>query len=131
VVNDQLALLPAFYPIIKPVDEDWKHLQVMFSYTFKNQPYEYHNGGLWPMVTGFYVCDLARRGKKKVAQRFVESIHRANAMPMDGESWGFAEYVHGSDLNPRGTKHQGWSAAAAVIGQHTLEGQSLFRIGDL
>ena len=34
-------------------------------------------------------------------------------------------------IGPRGTKHQGWSAAAAVIGQHTLEGQSLFRIGDL
>jgi hypothetical protein len=83
------------------------------------------------MITGFYACDLARRGKKKEAQRFVEGIHQANAMAMDGESWGFAEYVHGSELKPRGTKHQGWSAAAAVIGQQTLKGQSLFRIGDL
>ena len=129
-VNDELALLPAFHPVIKPVDEDWEHLQVMFSYTFKNAPYEYHNGGLWPMVTGFYACDLARRGRKREALRFVEAINRANAMPMDDASWGFAEYIHGSELTPRGTRRQGWSAAAAVMGQRTLEGQSLFRIGD-
>jgi glycogen debranching enzyme len=129
-VNDELALLPAFHPVIKPVDEDWGHLQVMFSYTFKNRPYEYHNGGLWPMVTGFYACELSRRGRKAEAQRFVEGINRANAMPMDDEPWGFAEYIHGSELKPSGTKHQGWSAAAAVMGQRAIEGHSVFRIDD-
>lgn len=59
--NADLPLLPAFHPVIEPVDEDWEELQVMFSYTFKNKPYEFQNGGLWPMVTGFYVVDLARR----------------------------------------------------------------------
>jgi glycogen debranching enzyme len=104
--------------------------QVMFSYTFKNKPYEFHNGGLWPMVTGFYACDLARRGRQIEAQRFVEGLNRANALPMDGEPWGFAEYIHGKNLTPSGTKHQGWSAAAAIIGQRALEGHSAFRIGD-
>jgi len=129
-MNDELDLLPAFHPVIRPVDEDWEHLQVMFSYTFKNRPYEYHNGGLWPMVTGFYACDLARRGRKKEAQRLVEAINQANAMPMDGEPWGFAEYIHGKELTPQGTKRQGWSAAAAVMAQRTLEGETLFRIDD-
>jgi GH15 family glucan-1,4-alpha-glucosidase len=130
VVNDELDLLPAFHPVIKPVDEDWEHLQVMFSYTFKNKPYEYHNGGLWPMVTGFCACDLARRGRMQKAQRLVEAINRANAMPMDGVPWGFAEYIHGKELKPQGTKHQGWSAAAAVMAQRTLDGGTLFRIDD-
>ena len=130
-LNDKLDLIPAFHPVIKPVDEDWEHLQVMFSYTFKNMPYEYHNGGLWPMVTGFYACDLARRGRQEKAQKLVEGLNRANAMPMDNEPWGFAEYIHGRTLKPRGTKHQGWSAAAAVIGQRALEGQSAFRISDI
>jgi hypothetical protein len=60
----------------------------------------------------------------------VEAINRANAMPMDGEPWSFAEYIHGKELKPRGTKRQGWSAAAAVMAQRTLEGGTLFRIDD-
>ena len=122
----EMALLPAFHPVIRPVDEDWEHLQMMFSYSFKNAPYEYHNGGLWPMVTGFYVCDLARRGQREQAQRFLDGINRAIALPMDDEPWGFAEYIHGRDLTPGGTRHQGWSAAAAIIGQHALDGQAPF-----
>ncbi|WP_462321237.1 amylo-alpha-1,6-glucosidase [Halochromatium sp.] len=122
----EAALLPAFHPVIRPVDDDWEDLQMMFSYSFKNAPYEYHNGGLWPMVTSFYVCDLARRGLQQQAQRFLDGINRANALPMDDEPWGFAEYIHGRDLTPGGTRHQGWSAAAAIIARHALDGQAPF-----
>ena len=125
-----LPVLPAFHPVIKPLDADWHHLHVMFSYSFKNNPYEFHNGGLWPMITGFYVADLAQRGKLEEAACFLEAIHRANAMPMDGEPWGFPEYVHGRKLTPGGTRQQGWSAAAAIIGRHTLGGQCLLRVND-
>ena len=128
--NDELPLLPAFHPVIEPVDEDWKHLQVMFSYNFKNRPYEYHNGGLWSMITGFYVADLARRKRKRDAQKYLHAIHRANAMEMEGEDWGFAEFIHGRTLAASGTRHQGWSAAAAVIGHHALAGEPVFRITD-
>jgi len=127
IVTNDLPLLPAFHPVIRPVDEDWEELQMSFSYSFKNQPYEYQNGGLWPMITGFYVADLARRGRRDLAQRFLDAIHRANALEMEGESWGFPEYVNGAKLTPGGTRHQGWSAAAAVTGQAALDGQSLFR----
>jgi len=130
IVNDDLPLLPAFHPVIRPVDEDWNRLHVMFSYNFKNEPYAYHNGGLWPMITGFYVADLARRRKMKEAGKYLQAIHCANAMEMDGEAWGFPEYVHGRKLVAGGTRHQGWSAAAAVIGHHAIEGQSIFRVND-
>jgi glycogen debranching enzyme len=102
----------------------------MFSYTFKNKPYEFHNGGRWPMVTGFYVADLAKRGRDKQAQKYLTALHRVNALPMDGEPWGFPEYVHGQTYQPEGTRLQGWSAAAAVIGHHTVQGKTLFRIDD-
>ena len=128
LVNENLPLLPAFHPVIEPVDEDWKHLQVMFSYNFKNRPYEYHNGGLWPMITGFYVADLARRKRTDDARKHLDAIHRANAMEMNGEDWAFAEFIHGQKLVTGGTCHQGWSAAAAVIGHHALAGGSVFRI---
>jgi hypothetical protein len=129
VVPDDMALLPAFYPVIQPVDRDWAELQMNFSYTFKNQPYEYHNAGLWPMVTGFYVADLAARGKQDQARDFLLGIHRANAMPMEDEPWGFPEYVHGRQFTPGGTRLQGWSAAAAVIGHHALQGKPLLNQG--
>lgn len=128
LINDELPLLPAFHPVIKPVDEDWEDLQVMFSYTFKNKPYEFHNGGLWPMVTGFYVADLAMRGRLEEARHYLRAVHQANALEMDGEAWGFPEFVHGRKLTPGGTRKQGWSAAGAVIGHHALEGRGPFRI---
>ncbi len=128
IVNNDLPLLPAFHPVIRPVDEDWEELQMSFSYTFKNQPYEYHNGGLWPMITGFYVADLAMRGQRHHAQRFLNAIHQANALEMGDEPWSFPEFVHGKQLTPEGTRHQGWSAAAAVIGHAAIEGRLLFRI---
>lgn len=128
LINDDLPLLPAFHPVIKPVDEDWEDLQVMFSYTFKNKPYEFHNGGLWPMVTGFYVADLAMRGRLEEARHYLRAVHQANALEMDGEAWGFPEFVHGRKLTPGGTRKQGWSAAGAVIGHHALEGRGPFRI---
>lgn len=124
---DDMHLLPAFSPVIHPVDRDWAELQMSFSYTFKNQPYEFHNAGLWPMVTGFYVVDLAARGEEAAARRYLEGIHRANALEMDGEPWSFPEYVHGRKFTAGGTRHQGWSAAAAIIGHHALEGKPLLR----
>ncbi|MFP4640284.1 MAG: amylo-alpha-1,6-glucosidase [Guyparkeria sp.] len=125
-----MPLLPAFHPIIEPVDRDWESLQMMFSYSFKNRPYEFHNGGLWPMLTGFYVADLARRGHSGKARRHLDAIHAANALSMDDESWSFPEFVHGRELTPGGTRCQGWSAAGAVIAHHGLQGEPLFRIDD-
>lgn len=128
---NELPLIPAFHPVIRPVDEkDWKDLQVTFSYSFKNEPYEYHNGGLWPLLTGFYVADLATRGKNVEAERRLAALHRANRLEMEGEEWSFPEYVHGKKLTAGGTRLQGWSAAAAVIGQQALEGHRPFHFDD-
>ncbi len=128
VVPDEIKLLPAFYPVIKPVDKDWEELQMTFSYRFKNHPHEFHNGGLWPMVTGFYVADLVRRGRSELARDYLEGIHRANAMPMDGKPWGFPEFVHGADFTAGGNRHQCWSASAALMGHHALKGRKVFTI---
>lgn len=128
LIKDGSWLLPAFHPVIEPVDEDWEHLQVMFSYTFKNKPYEYHNGGLWPMVTGFYAADLASRGHGEKAARVVAALDEANASEMDGEAWGFPEFLNGKSGEPGGTRHQGWSAAAAIIGHRALDGEPPLKI---
>lgn len=128
ITPQDLALVPAFHPVIHPPDKDWKELQMTFSYTFKNKPYEYHNGGLWPMLTGFYVADLVKRGKQNLANDYLQGIHKSNALACDGQEWCFPEFVHGKKLTPGGIRLQGWSAAAAIIGSQTLQGKNLFRI---
>ncbi len=127
IVPEKMALLPAFHPIIEPIDRDWTELHMTFSYSFKNKPYEYHNGGLWPMLTGFYVSDLAGRGQSETAERFCLGIDQANALTMEGEDWSFPEYVHGKELTAEGTRHQGWSAAAAVMAHRAIKGEVVFR----
>ncbi|PIT98391.1 MAG: glycogen debranching protein [Candidatus Andersenbacteria bacterium CG10_big_fil_rev_8_21_14_0_10_54_11] len=123
VVRQDFPVLPAFSPVVQPVDADWKELQSTFSNTFKNKPYEFHNGGLWPLLNGFYAADLARRGKRELAERFLTAAHAANRLGRNGEEWGFYEFIHGQTLRPGGTPQQTWSAAAAVIGQAALDGR--------
>ena len=128
IVPARIKLLPAFSPVIKPIDKDWEDLQITFSYSFKNRPYEFHNGGLWPMITGFYVADLAWRGITGKAAEYLAGIHEANALPMDDHPWSFPEYVNGRDFSAGGTSRQGWSASAAIMGHFALKGKKVFRI---
>ena len=126
IVDDDVMVLPAFAPVITPKDEKWEDLQVTFSHTFKNAPYEFHNGGLWPLVTGFYAASLQQREQAELARRYRDGIHRANAK-LSGESeWSFPEYLHGQTHAPGGTRPMGWSAAAAVIAEQFAQGNRLF-----
>lgn len=75
IIKNSDMLMPAFYPVIQPLDHDWEDLKMTFSYTFKNAPYQYHNGGLWPMISGFYAADLAAQGKLDAAEKMVLNIH--------------------------------------------------------
>ena len=120
VRRPHVAVLPAFHPAIGPGDSDWEQLESAFTFVFRNLPDAYHNGGLWPMITGFHVADLAARGKREQAGVWLNGIHRANAMTHEGEAWSFPEYVHGRTAEPGGTMHQGWSASAALMGHHAL-----------
>lgn len=127
IVNKKIRLLPAFYPVITPKDENWSNLKMSFTYTFKNKPYEFHNGGLWPFVTGFYVADLAQRGKKKLAKKYLSAINEANKMESNGNKWSFPEFVHGKKLKPGGMIHLGWNAALSIVAHHSLAGSKIFQ----
>ncbi len=126
IVADEVMLIPAFHPVITPLDKDWEELHMSFQYKFRNKPYEYHNGGLWPLVTGFYAADLTTRGKDDLARKYLEGVHKANSATMDGQEWSFPEFLNGETYEPGGTKNQGWSAAAAVLAHHALEGKPVF-----
>lgn len=129
IVHKEMMLLPAFDPVITPKDEEWDDLQTTYSHTFKNSPYEYHNGGLWPLVTGFYAASLAKRGRIELAKRYLTGIHAANRLSSNGDEWSFSEFIHGKNHTPGGTGPMGWSAAAAVIAQRCVDGKELFDQG--
>lgn len=119
-------LIPAFHPVITPKDEAWDDLQMTFSYSFKNQPHQYHNGGLWPMVSGFYVIDFAQRGHRERARELQSAILNANRDDTGGEESGFPEFLDGKTLEPGGTRLMAWSAAGEILGQAALDGRAIF-----
>jgi len=113
------ALLPAFWPVIQPGDPGWAALQANHLYEhLKNQPYMYHNGGLWPVLTGLYALGLMRQGQRERARHLLDAINSANAQGRG--DWDFSEYHHGQTKMPMGTKYQAWSAAAGVLAHQSV-----------
>ena len=114
-------LLPAFWPVIQPDDPAWTALEANHLYgQVKNQPYTYHNGGLWPMLTGLYAVGLTRYGCLQRAQHLLAALAAANAQGHAQSTWDFAEYHHGQTHEPMGTRHTAWSAAATILAHQVL-----------
>lgn len=109
-------LTPAFYPPITPESRRWADLESYYIYKFRNLPWEYHNGGLWPMVTGFMAAGLAAAGQRELALRLADAIDAANSKA----DWGFYEFHHGLSHQPMGVRQTAWSAAGAVIAHHVV-----------
>ncbi len=115
------ALLPAFWPVIHPGDPQWTMLQANHLYgKLKNQPYMYHNGGLWPVLTGLYAVGLVRQGRKERAGQLLSALNAANKLGQDGREWDFVEYHHGQSHQPMGMHHLAWSAAATVLAERAV-----------
>ncbi len=117
----QLKLLPAFWPPIMPEDKDWELLENNCKYTFRNIPYEFHNGGTWQMVNGFYGMALAQKGRMVTAKEVLDRINDLNSR----EDWGLYENFNTQTGAPTGVPHCAWSAAGAVLLRKTLEGERL------
>ena len=84
----------------------------------QNLPYQYHNGGIWPFVGGFYVAALAEAGRRVEALSALCALARVNALG----GWQFNEWLHGRTLALRGMPGQSWNAAAFLMARHALAG---------
>jgi glycogen debranching enzyme len=84
----------------------------------QNQVWQYHNGGIWPMVGGFWVAALAAAGRSGPAQRGLIGLARA----CEVGDWAFTEWLHGRTLVPRGMPGQSWNAAAFLLAQYAVAG---------
>lgn len=106
-----LGLLPAFWPPVFENDEHWHLLKNNCRYEFRNYPYEFHNGGSWPMVNGFYGLALLAKGEEKKATSILDKINRANAL----EEFSFYENFNTKTAEPNGVSFCAWSAAATIL----------------
>ncbi len=82
----------------------------------QNHVWQYHNGGIWPMLGGFWVAALAAAGRRGQAR--VELVKLARACAVG--DWALTEWLHGKTLAPRGMPGQSWNAAAFLMAQHAV-----------
>lgn len=82
----------------------------------QNLPYQYHNGGIWPFVGGFWVMLLAKLGRKGLAWKELERFASANKV----NNWEFNEWFHGMTGKPMGMAGQSWNAAMFILAFHAL-----------
>jgi hypothetical protein len=100
------------YPTVQPGDKDWREY---YRVRNLNQPEQYHNGGAWPFIGGFYVAALVRAGRRAEAGAALERLAEMNRQSRDGGGeWEFNEWFHGRSGRPMGFPLQSWSAAMYV-----------------
>jgi glycogen debranching enzyme len=91
----------------------------------QNQAWQYHNGGIWPMVGGFWIATLVAAGRSEQAKADLAQLARACAL----RDWAFTEWLHGKTLAPRGMPGQSWNAAAFLMAEHAVSaGGNIFAV---
>jgi hypothetical protein len=113
-------LPPCLFPYIQPCDPDWRQ-----RYEKYNRPGEYHNGGIWPFICGFYIAALVAAGRYRLAERklvtFIELIRPVRAAQVE---FGFNEWFTAHNPEPRGQDWQSWSASMYLYAAECVQTKS-------
>ncbi|MFZ3273438.1 MAG: glycoside hydrolase 100 family protein [Lutibacter sp.] len=110
-------LPPNFFPFIQPEDPDW-----IPRYEVYNRPGEYHNGGIWPFICGFYVAALVAANKQKLAvEKLVELTKIVKLSNTNSLDFGFNEWIKAQGGKPKGQDWQTWSAALYLYAAKCVE----------
>jgi glycogen debranching enzyme len=89
-----------------------------------NPPFQYHNGGIWPFIGGFYVAALTRVGRTEEAKATLTALAEANRVAASGE-WGFHEWLDGRTGMPGGASGQAWNAGTFLLAQAAVRSADL------
>lgn len=104
------------HPVIHPGDKDWREY---YRNNNLNLPDQYHNGGIWPFVGGFYVAALVKTGRTAEARRQLVRLAEVNRQGTETE-WEFNEWCQGRTGRPMGYPHQAWSAGMYIYAHHCV-----------
>jgi hypothetical protein len=114
-----LELPPNFFPFIQPQDPDWHERAAIF-----NKPGDYHNGGIWPFVCGFYIAALVAAEKFTLAEKTLMALtHTVRQGKNQNLEFGFNEWYKAQTGNPMGQDWQTWSAALYLYAAQCVETQ--------
>ncbi len=112
-----LDLPPNFFPYTHPEDPDWHSRYAQF-----NNPGDYHNGGIWPFICGFYVAALVAAKRYKLAEEKLMALtHAIKLSNTEGVSFGFNEWIKAQTGKPMGQDWQTWSAALYLFAAKCVE----------
>ena len=117
--NGQLSidLPPNLFPYIRETDPDWRE-----RYAEYNPPGEYHNGGVWPFICGFYVAALVAAGRYRLAEVKLDALTQLMKHTREAEvQYGFNEWFKAQDGSARGQDWQTWSAAMYLYAAECVE----------
>jgi len=113
-------LPPNFFPFIKPEDPDWHE-----RYSVYNKPGDYHNGGIWPFISGFYVAALVAAKRFKLAEEKLIALTRLIRLARsENLEFGFNEWIRAQDGKPKGNDWQTWSASMYLYAAKCVEEKS-------
>jgi len=113
-------LPPNFFPYINPEDPDWHPRYAEF-----NNPGEYHNGGIWPFICGFYVAALVAAKRYTLAREKLVALTHLIKLSVSGNvEFGFNEWIKAQDGRPMGQDWQTWSAALYLYAAKCVEAES-------
>jgi hypothetical protein len=113
-------LPPCLFPYIQPHHADWHP-----RYEIYNRPGDYHNGGVWPFICGFYVAACVAAGQMELAERKLLALTElVKPWHEDEAEWGFNEWIHAQNGKPSGRDWQTWSAAMYLYAAACVEKRS-------
>jgi hypothetical protein len=112
-------LPPCLFPYILPRHADW-----LPRYERYNRPGDYHNGGVWPFICGFYVAACVAAGQMDLAERKLLALTGLVKPWHENEAeWGFNEWIHAQTGKPSGRDWQTWSAAMYLYAAECVQKQ--------
>jgi hypothetical protein len=112
-----IHLPPNFFPYIRPEDAEW-----LPRYLIYNNPGEYHNGGIWTFICGFYVAALVAAKRYKLAKEKLIALTHLVTLSDSGElRFGFNEWIKAQNGIPMGQDWQTWSAALYLYAAKCVE----------
>ena len=98
---------PNFFPYIEHNDADW-----LPRYSEFNQPGNYHNGGIWPFISGFYIAALVANKKYDLAEKKLLALTKLIKIAKNKKlEFGFNEWYRAQNGKPMGQDWQTWSAS--------------------
>lgn len=111
---------PNFFPFTHPGDADWHP-----RYEQYNMPGNYHNGGIWPFVCGFYIAALVAAGRFDLAEKKLATLtNLVQPAKKAGLEFGFNEWIKAQTGQVMGVDWQTWSAALYLYAAECTEQRS-------